>query len=180
MILLSPFMRRAYHAMARAASSDAQHVAQARGPATSIIRPRRAFSHPPQSPPMPHRSSFSRQVAPRSTAPRTSRSDIPRQMQTITFRSLPLVWTYELRLSLNPYEHDRAAALFRQVTDITRSRDPWRTGTFACPSRSGRAEVPVVLAKWSGQEDLNLRPHGPEPCALTRLSYAPSRKGRGF
>ena len=27
--------------------------------------------------------------------------------------------------------------------------------------------------KWSGQEDLNLRPHGPEPCALTRLSYAP-------
>src|SRR3954447_19997268 len=26
---------------------------------------------------------------------------------------------------------------------------------------------------WSGQEDLNLRPHGPEPCALTRLSYAP-------
>src|SRR5687768_3375668 len=29
-------------------------------------------------------------------------------------------------------------------------------------------------SKWSGQEDLNLRPHGPEPCALTRLSYAPS------
>jgi hypothetical protein len=28
--------------------------------------------------------------------------------------------------------------------------------------------------KWSGQEDLNLRPHGPEPCALTRLSYAPT------
>ena len=41
--------------------------------------------------------------------------------------------------------------------------------------------------EWSGQEDLNLRPHGPEPCALTRLSYAPrvadshrlpGRKGR--
>src|ERR1041385_2040241 len=27
--------------------------------------------------------------------------------------------------------------------------------------------------KWSGQVDLNHRPHGPEPCALTRLSYAP-------
>ncbi len=25
----------------------------------------------------------------------------------------------------------------------------------------------------SGQEDLNLRPHGPEPCALAKLSYAP-------
>src|ERR1051325_6331671 len=27
--------------------------------------------------------------------------------------------------------------------------------------------------RWSGQVDLNHRPHGPEPCALTRLSYAP-------
>ena len=26
----------------------------------------------------------------------------------------------------------------------------------------------------SGREDLNLRPHGPEPCALAMLSYAPS------
>ena len=26
----------------------------------------------------------------------------------------------------------------------------------------------------SGREDLNLRPHGPEPCALAKLSYAPS------
>jgi hypothetical protein len=25
----------------------------------------------------------------------------------------------------------------------------------------------------SGREDLNLRPHGPEPCALTVLRYAP-------
>src|SRR5205823_2795191 len=25
----------------------------------------------------------------------------------------------------------------------------------------------------SGREDLNLRPHGPEPCALAKLSYAP-------
>src|SRR6476646_1354806 len=35
------------------------------------------------------------------------------------------------------------------------------------------ARVLAALHKWSGQEDLNLRPHGPEPCALTRLSYAP-------
>ena len=27
--------------------------------------------------------------------------------------------------------------------------------------------------KQSGREDLNLRPHGPEPCALAKLSYAP-------
>jgi hypothetical protein len=26
----------------------------------------------------------------------------------------------------------------------------------------------------SGREDLNLRPHGPKPCALTGLSYAPN------
>src|SRR5205807_6366011 len=30
-----------------------------------------------------------------------------------------------------------------------------------------------TLLTWSGQVDLNHRPHGPEPCALTRLSYAP-------
>src|SRR5258708_4343220 len=33
-------------------------------------------------------------------------------------------------------------------------------------------------SNWSGQEDLNLRPHGPEPCALTRLSYAPGVRTR--
>jgi hypothetical protein len=27
----------------------------------------------------------------------------------------------------------------------------------------------------SGREDLNLRPHGPEPCALTELRYAPNK-----
>ncbi len=27
--------------------------------------------------------------------------------------------------------------------------------------------------KKSGREDLNLRPHDPEPCALAKLSYAP-------
>ncbi len=31
-------------------------------------------------------------------------------------------------------------------------------------------------SKKSGREDSNLRPHGPKPCALTGLSYAP-RKG---
>ena len=29
---------------------------------------------------------------------------------------------------------------------------------------------------WSGREDLNLRPHGPEPCALADLRYAPKRQ----
>ena len=27
--------------------------------------------------------------------------------------------------------------------------------------------------RWSGREDLNLRPLGPEPSALTKLRYAP-------
>src|SRR5436305_6173859 len=30
-----------------------------------------------------------------------------------------------------------------------------------------------MTLRWSGQVDLNHRPHGPEPCALTMLSYAP-------
>ena len=34
------------------------------------------------------------------------------------------------------------------------------------------AFIAVVVYK-SGRQDLNLRPHGPEPCALSRLSYAP-------
>src|SRR5438045_1266248 len=29
------------------------------------------------------------------------------------------------------------------------------------------------VEKQSGREDLNFRPHGPEPCALAKLSYAP-------
>ncbi len=28
---------------------------------------------------------------------------------------------------------------------------------------------------WSGRADSNRRPHGPKPCALTKLSYAPDR-----
>src|SRR4051812_32326341 len=33
---------------------------------------------------------------------------------------------------------------------------------------------PVSGSMVSGQEDSNLRPHGPEPCALAKLSYAPN------
>ena len=29
--------------------------------------------------------------------------------------------------------------------------------------------------RWSGREDLNLRPLGPEPSALTKLRYAPKK-----
>ena len=32
--------------------------------------------------------------------------------------------------------------------------------------------------KKSGREDLNLRPHGPEPCALAGLRYAPNSFAR--
>ena len=28
----------------------------------------------------------------------------------------------------------------------------------------------------SGRQDLNLRPHGPQPCALAKLSHAPNSK----
>ncbi len=32
----------------------------------------------------------------------------------------------------------------------------------------------IRWGKWSGREDLNLRPPGPEPGALARLRYAPT------
>ena len=31
------------------------------------------------------------------------------------------------------------------------------------------------MKKWSGQQDLNLRPSGPKPDALARLRYAPMK-----
>ena len=45
-----------------------------------------------------------------------------------------------------------------------------------------RGKKPGVIAAFtrgqekskSGREDSNLRPHGPEPCALTGLRYAPN------
>src|ERR1700687_3637246 len=44
---------------------------------------------------------------------------------------------------------------------------------------SDRREVRLSsVQRWvygkSGREDSNLRPHGPEPCALAKLSYAPT------
>ncbi len=34
----------------------------------------------------------------------------------------------------------------------------------------------LCILSESGREDLNFRPHGPEPCALAKLSYAPPDK----
>ena len=39
-------------------------------------------------------------------------------------------------------------------------------------NRDSRKGIPILLLL-SGREDSNLRPHGPEPCALARLRYAP-------
>jgi hypothetical protein len=33
-----------------------------------------------------------------------------------------------------------------------------------------------IFGKWSGRKDLNLRPPGPEPGALARLRYAPTKR----
>lgn len=44
------------------------------------------------------------------------------------------------------------------------------TGTFRL---IGILIEPIAFS-WSGREDLNLRPPGPEPGALTRLRYAPT------
>src|SRR5579883_3203437 len=45
------------------------------------------------------------------------------------------------------------------------------------PRREGLKSTPKfrpdLYLRQSGREDLNLRPHGPEPCALAKLSYAP-------
>ena len=36
----------------------------------------------------------------------------------------------------------------------------------------------MLKREWSGRKDLNLRPPGPEPGALARLRYAPTRSSR--
>jgi hypothetical protein len=50
-------------------------------------------------------------------------------------------------------------------------------GATAPPRRTARCRKELVSVdsaqEKSGREDLNLRPHGPEPCALTGLRYAP-------
>ncbi len=34
--------------------------------------------------------------------------------------------------------------------------------------------IKILSLKWSGREELNFRPPGPEPGTLTRLRYAPT------
>ncbi len=56
-------------------------------------------------------------------------------------------------------------------------RPAWFPGRFCLPAHKETARrpcrpIPAVFL-WSGREDLNLRPHGPEPCALAGLRYAP-------
>ena len=47
-------------------------------------------------------------------------------------------------------------------------------------AKTNEPETPESTSEWppvsgeSGREDLNLRPHGPEPCALAGLRYAPN------
>src|SRR5207244_2039999 len=79
---------------------------------------RRAFSQLPQSPPIPQRSSFSRQLAPAATMLRMTRSEAPRQMQTIIVLSF-LIETESQSLR----EHDRAGRVFRQVFLVTHESD---------------------------------------------------------
>src|SRR4051812_7532534 len=48
--------------------------------------------------------------------------------------------------------------------------------TLPSPSEDILGLPQVLIQPQSGREDLNLRPHGPEPCALAKLSYAPSNR----
>ena len=51
-------------------------------------------------------------------------------------------------------------------------------GRLANPDRALVSSQLLVRQRVkSGRQDLNLRPHGPEPCALARLSYAPRWDG---
>src|SRR6267378_4088078 len=58
------------------------------------------------------------------------------------------------------------------------ARAHWRVaahgGGGGDPRGSSADRVQVVPSRESGRVDLNHRPHGPEPCALTWLSYAPT------
>ena len=56
-------------------------------------------------------------------------------------------------------ESDESEGKLAVSPDPVKTKHPPTTGVSGCQK--------------SGQEDLNLRPHGPEPCALAKLSYAP-------
>src|SRR5436189_3044780 len=54
---------------------------------------------------------------------------------------------------------------------VTRSADEARSRRAEKAGETHPPSCPFPVK--SGREDLNLRPHGPEPCALAKLSYAP-------
>lgn len=56
---------------------------------------------------------------------------------------------------------------------------PRRSPPQICDGRANQPKLSPMPyghrhpSKWSGRRDLNPRPHGPKPCALSKLSYYP-------
>src|SRR4029077_2040969 len=66
---------------------------------------------------------------------------------------------------------------------ISRFVSPEESGVAPQKFKSRRQLLPQPVAgcefaKQSGRQDSNLRHHGPKPCALAKLSYAPKKSRR--
>ncbi len=133
---------------------------------------------------MPHRllSSQSRDsssIAPKATAVASSQSretgqPMTRRLErgevaTCATRMIPIGCGAMSRLGLKNTLCARTFAVARQPDFLPNGR---RTTLMTAISRSIENLVAQRDRK-SGRLDLNQRPHGPEPCALSRLSYAP-------
>src|SRR5574341_2374118 len=54
-------------------------------------------------------------------------------------------------------------------------RMSWMAGMSDGRPRLRNTNAPETGVEWSGRRDLNPQPHGPEPCALAKLRYSPTR-----
>src|SRR5258708_23894115 len=90
-------------------------------------------------------------------------------------------WTIGLVLSVTRTKALASTCTQGQVRNRTvRRENSARTLARLKARESGRAsarrdvQIKLLIRKWSGRKDLNLRPPGPEPGALARLRYAPN------
>ena|SRR5271157_3426564 len=83
--------------------------------------------------------------------------------------------------------HDRALLLAERIAtvrsysqkclepnDLSRELGGWQICFTNLDRALVSSQMLIRQELKSGREDLNLRPHDPEPCALAKLSYAPS------
>src|SRR5687767_14707254 len=115
------------------------------------------------------------------TAATLGNASSPASSPTICFswvlrqaRTCSRTWTVSLALSADrvvpPASSARTAAAARAVRKLPEVIVPPLNAGGGSYLVRAAAEGSIYIRKgregWSGREDLNLRPHGPEPCAL--------------